>query len=698
MTNLAHTYPPAVGCPTWTDGERRVWRKRRPSTPTSWNERHRVVTTGPRPGPWRKETVPYVPEVMDTLDLRHVERAVFCAPPQSGKSDASQGFLAKVADHAPGPAMVVLPDQNLTKRISGNRFIPMFQQSPRLAELQTGNPDDLAMLEVHLKNGFDLYLSWASSASMLAQISIQYLIREEIDKYVETCGKETDPLYLSFVRTNAYRNKRKIMDISTVTLEDGPIWTALNSCEEIRDYWAACPCCGTIQVMRWEQICWPEGETDPERIKNHNLAWYECSSCHEHWDDYRRDQAVRAGCWVPRVRRDKPGSVGFYLPGAWYSPFVSISECAAAYIKAKPVRDGKVRDRRAWINFLNQYANLPYKEEEGELPDWEKLRQRAENYGPRVPMSAGVLTAFADVQDDRIEAEVIAWGIDETSWTLDRHIIPGIPSSPMVWRALDEYLCRRWRHESGVDLRIAAAGVDTGGHYTKQAYDFVRKKYHRRVYGTKGASQPNKPLVSRPTRSNLGKIPLFIVGTDTAKETLFSRLQLDKGEPGFIHFPAKYDEEYYKQLISEKPKLRFVAGGRTVREWVKIRERNETLDLWVGNMAVLAILNPNLRKLVRDLQQQAGNPQQGSFELAADSAEGEEGEEVDGEEIEGVVEEGEDASDFAVAVADTGVRLMEALQEIKETGGIDPPPAPQPKRKQAQKRRTGSSWVNGWKK
>lgn len=679
--NLAHTYPPAAGCPSWTEGERRIWRKRRTATPSEWNTRHRVVTAGPRPGPWRKETVAYIPEVMDTLDLRHVERVAFCAPPQSGKSEASQGFLAKRADHNPGPAMVVLPDQNLTKRISGNRYIPMFQQSTRLADLSTGNPDDMTMLEIHLKNGFDLYLSWASSPAMLAQISIEVLIREEIDKYIDICGKETDPMDLSFVRTNAYRRTRKIMDISTTTLEDSPIWKALNSCEEIRDHWAACPFCGAIQLMVFENIRWPEDEKDPERIKNKQLAWYECSSCHEHWDDHRRDQAVRAGCWVPRVRRDKPGSVGFWLPGAWYSPFVSISECAAAHMKAKPVRDGKVRDRRAWITFLNQYANLPHKDEENDLPDWEKIKQRAENYGVKVPMAAGVLTAYADVQDDRLEVETVAWGVDEESWSIDRHIIPGVPSSPMVWRALDEYLRRRWLHESGVELRIAAAGVDTGGHFTKQAYDFVRKKYHRRIYGTKGASQANKPLVSRPTRTNLGKIPLFLVGTDTAKETIFSRLAADKGDAGYMHFPVRHDDEYFKQLVSEKPKITYV-NGRPKREWVKLRDRNETLDLWVGNMAILAILNPNLRKLVRDLQSQAGNPQQEAFDLAEE----EEGEdrEVDAAEIEGVVEEGDE---------DAGEGGEELPLEPEEEP--QPPPATKARPK-TRKRRTGG-WVNSWK-
>lgn len=39
-----------------------------------------------------------------------------------------------------------------------------------------------------------------------------------------------------------------------------------------------------------------------------------------------------------------------------------------------------------------------------------------------------------------------------------------------------------------------------------------------------------------------------------------------------------------------------------MRTWVKTRERNEILDLWVYNLAALEILNPRLGKLVAELE------------------------------------------------------------------------------------------------
>ncbi|WP_027715835.1 phage terminase large subunit family protein [Desulfuromonas sp. TF] len=690
MSNAALKYTEPTGRPIWTEGEGRIFKRRDPTTPSRWNSKNRVVVQGSRPGLWRPETVPYAPEVLDTIGEKSVERVVMCWTPQTAKTDIANGFLGYVTDYAPGPALVVMPDKNLCKRVSKNRLLSMLENSPRLAELITDNPDDKQTYEVHLKNGADWYLSWASSPAMLSMISIRYLFRDEIDKWAEQCGKETDPLKLSFVRTNVYRGKRKIVDSSTPTLTTGPIWLALNACSEIRDYWVACPLCGGWQKMTFDRIKWPAEEKDPEAIKDGNLAWYECADCGEAWDDHRRDQAVRAGSWVARKKAKNPKSVGFHLP-AWYSPFVSLSECAAAYVEARPVREGKIVNRLAWINFLNQYAAEAYKEEEGEVPEWEKIQARAENYGPAVPMRAGVLTAFADVQDDRLEVEVVAWGRGEEAWSIDRHIIPGVPVLPSVWQELDRYLRREWRHESGAKMRIASAGVDTGGHYTKQAYAFVKKRYHRRIYGTKGSSVPGKGIVGRPTKSNLGKIPLFIVGTETAKETIFSRLNLDQGEEGFIHFPQKYDEEYYKQLISEKPSVKHYRG-RPVRVFVQTRERNETLDLWVGNLAILSILNPNLEKLVRDLERQAQENAQGALDLGLEE---DPADQVDQEEIEEVAEGG---SDFAKTVAETAVKMVKALNDLKEESDQAGESHSKTRTARGRRRSRSGSFVGGFKK
>lgn len=77
---------------------------------------------------------------------------------------------------------------------------------------------------------------------------------------------------------------------------------------------------------------------------------------------------------------------------------------------------------------------------------------------------------------------------------------------------------------------------------------------------------------------------MYMVGTDTTKETLFSNLQLEEKEPGYCHFPMDRESEYLEQLTAEEKKVVFERGVKKVK-FVKKRAgiRNEAIDLRVGN-------------------------------------------------------------------------------------------------------------------
>jgi phage terminase large subunit GpA-like protein len=86
---------------------------------------------------------------------------------------------------------------------------------------------------------------------------------------------------------------------------------------------------------------------------------------------------------------------------------------------------------------------------------------------------------------------------------------------------------------------------------------------------------------------------LFPAGVDTAKESVFSWLQIEEEGPGYIHFPSTVDSEYFDQLTSEKRQIKYVKGRKTIA-WVPIRNRNEALDCYVYSLVALHILQPNL--------------------------------------------------------------------------------------------------------
>lgn len=98
-----------------------------------------------------------------------------------------------------------------------------------------------------------------------------------------------------------------------------------------------------------------------------------------------------------------------------------------------------------------------------------------------------------------------------------------------------------------------------------------------------------------PRTRNANKVYLSLIGTDTAKDLLAMRLQLEpdskSATPGAIHFPN--DDEIFstteaKQLVSEVliPKL---INGRVVYRWDNQGRRNEALDCWVYGLAALRI-------------------------------------------------------------------------------------------------------------
>jgi phage terminase large subunit GpA-like protein len=62
------------------------------------------------------------------------------------------------------------------------------------------------------------------------------------------------------------------------------------------------------------------------------------------------------------------------------------------------------------------------------------------------------------------------------------------------------------------------------------------------------------------------------------------------------------DAEYLAQLTAEKAIRKYVKGRGAVREWVKLRQRNEALDLEVYALGALYILG---QPFVHSLQERA---------------------------------------------------------------------------------------------
>jgi phage terminase large subunit GpA-like protein len=99
---------------------------------------------------------------------------------------------------------------------------------------------------------------------------------------------------------------------------------------------------------------------------------------------------------------------------------------------------------------------------------------RAEAYGPDdLPEAVKAITGFCDVQGDRLEVQLIGWGADEESWPFLYELIHLDPAQPQAWTELDALRARQFHTRDGRIMRVAAFGVDTGGHHGAQVHGLI---------------------------------------------------------------------------------------------------------------------------------------------------------------------------------------------------------------------------------
>jgi phage terminase large subunit GpA-like protein len=525
---------------------------------------------------------------MNAFDDPLVETVVcmFCS--QSGKTEALLNMVGRHIDIDPCPILMIQPTLEISEAWSKDRLNPMLRDTRCLhGKVKDSKLKDSDNTIKHKAfKGGHLTVAGANSPASLAGRPIRIVLCDEIDRYPISAGIEGDPVDLARKRATNFWN-RKIGLTSTPTQKGISRIEMAYEQSDKRKYYVPCPSCGRYQWLKFSQLKWPQDH--PEQAR------YECELCPYLWTDYENIKAVKLGEW--RAEAEFNGTAGFWLNGL-YSPWLTFSDITKEFYKAK----GNKETLKVFTNTILAETW----EESGEEIDEGMLLKRVEKYGKTIPAGAAVLTCAVDVQDNRLEAEVVAWGDKEESWSMDYRVFYGSPALSDVWNELDAYINESWEHESGIKMKVACTTIDTGGHYTKQAYSFVKTREGRRVYAIKGSSQPGQPIVCKPSKRNIANVMLFSIGTDTAKDQIFANMKIEDHGPGYMHFPDRYTKEYFDQLTAEVVRTRYIKGRpHRVYEIKQSGLRNEALDLKVYNLAALSILNPNMEYLLGQLIEQS---------------------------------------------------------------------------------------------
>lgn len=560
-----------------------------------WADTYRRVALGtsPEPGPWSTDRVPYLREPMDSATDRNTELVVLMCSSQVGKSEAIMNVMGYYAAQDPSPQLMLQPTLEAAEAFSKERIDPTFKATPALSSLLdngkdgrgSGRKSSNTIRMRHYPGGY-LALVGANSPAGLASRPIRVLLCDEVDRYGMT--REGDPLKLAIQRTTNFAN-RKILMVSTPTVKGAsPIEEWFQKGDQ-RVFMVECKDCGDRHEMKWSDVHWEKDESGGVVRGSVFMACPACG-CVMRGPGRPPPGLLASGTWVPTAEPERPG-IRSYRLSSLCSPWVTLESLVDEFTAAV-----RLRDRNGLQEFVNLKLGESWDETATKSSDWEALAGRLEDYAPdRLPEGAIVLTAGVDVQRDRLESTVFAWGEGKESWAVEHRVIWGSPDSQETWAGLTTFLSEERRRSDGVRLSVQCTLVDSGdGTTTADVYRFCRAHEQERVFACKGRGGTGVPLTTPPTRRNSEGAYLFNIGVDGAKSVLVSRLKQPPPGPGSVHFPSLpcFGDEYFRQLSAEVQERKRV-GGLWKTIWQKVRERNEALDCAVYAMAAMEILHPD---------------------------------------------------------------------------------------------------------
>ena len=579
----------------WRAGFLDGLRPEEPLTVSEWSDRYRKLSSkaSAEPGPWRTSRTPYLREPMDCLSSSSpIQRVVMMFAAQTGKTEAGSNWLGYVIDHAPGPMLCVQPTVEMAKRLSKQRLESMITDTPCLAakiapsrSRDSGN----TMFSKEFSGGIML-LTGANSATGLRSAPCRYLFADEVDAFPSDVDGEGDPVALAERRTTTFA-RRKILLTSTPTVKDFSRIEAEYLRSDQRRFYVPCPSCGGMQWLQWPRLKWDAKRPGDVR--------YQCEHCGERFEENHKPAMLATGEWRATAPSDGR-TAGFQLSGL-YSPlgWCSWEQLVDDFLRAKS-------DAPALKAFVNTRLAETWEEDYAAAVSADGLMTKRLAYESGIcPDGVVLLTCGVDVQDNRLAVSVWGWGEGETGWLIWHQELMGDPTQVEVWSQLDQVLVTEWTTAAGNALKVSQVAVDSGGHCTHEVYRYVRDRVRQNVVAIKGSSRRNSPAVGKGSKVDVSwqgrvlkrGVTLYQLGTDTIKTTLFGRLRHNEaGGVGTLHFGMAADEEYFRQLTSERQALRYHRGF-PIREWVKkAGDRNEALDCVVYAYAAMLLFSRRMNK------------------------------------------------------------------------------------------------------
>lgn len=571
-----------------------------PISLSEWADKHFFLSpeSSHKQGSW--VAYPFQRAWMDWFSSDDIEEVSLRKAKRVGYTKILVAFIAYNAAHRRRKQALWQPTDDDRDSFVKSEIDPMLRDVSAMRPILLSAKENTIKLKRFV--GSVLHTLGGKAARAYRRITVAVSMLDEVDAFDQRIEKSLDPITGARGRLEGAPFPKLIAGTTPRMRGVSHIEYREQNADVMMRFHVVCEHCNAAHPLVWGAKDVAHGfkwdGSDPATVRH---LCPHCRGAMTQADYLRRWQG---GEWVSACGNFRYGDDGVWRDGegatcraprhvaahiwAAYSPQREWADIVREFIEAD--RKAGAGETGPLQTFVNETLGELW-EEKFERADEHVLARRAENYRRfTVPLGGLVLVCGIDVQDNRFEVVVWAIGRGEEMWCVDYSVIYANPADEREWsEKLDPYLDTAFAHAGGQSLRIEAAAVDTGGHFTHQAYNFCRLRERRRVFAVKGDPQPSKVVKGRATIQDVnwkGKVlkrgvRLWYVGTDTAKDLIYGRLMVTQPGPGYVHFTADLPPEFYHQLTAESRVP--VRGARGIEHrWVNTkRSRNEVLDCTV---------------------------------------------------------------------------------------------------------------------
>lgn len=607
-------------------------------TPSAFNEENRYLPESVTsiPGYIRYDVNPFMREIIDCFDIDSPVREVNVKKGvQITYTTLLESVMLYYMAHAKTlPLMYMTADKELATARIENNVIPMINQSGFshiIRSSDEGNSRKTGKTANHLQweGGGYMVPFGAKNADKMRSYSIAVMLKDEIDAWPDTVGKDGDPDALSDDRCSGYWERRKIGRGSTPLIKGNSKIEAAFLRGDQRIYRVLCLACGHPQQLRWSTVDKETGivggftwELDDGMLILESVR-YCCSKCghahHEH-DKERLFSEDHGAHWHPTARPVEPGIRSYHLP-ALYSPIGMQPwyKCVSAYLRGFDPVERKVRDIGKYQVFYNNILAEPFEILGSKVRFTQVSAHRRTVYRlgeiPNVYAIANsgspilFLTCLVDVHKKNLAVSVMGWTRDACCYVIDywRFETTGNEddcselTSP-VWGRLRELIEEtEYTADDGKKYRIVYTFVDAG--YSNDTVTTFCSDYAAGVYPILGRDRPAKNQTIKEFAeftTQAGTIGYRIL-VDHYKDRLAPVLRRewleDSGPQKAYHFNAPVDisDKQLKELTVETRREKLDDKGNTTYFWYRPgNARNELWDLFVYGSAAVEVLAWNI--------------------------------------------------------------------------------------------------------